>query len=318
MASDDNGTEQITGRHYFRPLGWKPRDTSSSESPQDRSAPEPSCEPFPDPMSLPEDEAEHARLMDEVGLRLREVAADAEQARGPAQATVDWFVSHPHAIRMFLSGGHWSLLRGDLARFRGSVWIARPTLSSRRVEVNRRAAYDALLLLINALSRKEDSPGEATAEQRSAARDALYQAYDDGLWTNYRRDDSNPVYAWEAYAAARRLGRPIPQWVLSYLDRCSDAVSTLAARPPAQSAAEIPKAFEFANKEAKRGAPLARAALHRRDERIFDFLHMRRTAKGGWPKGVLDAASGKFRKDEIQLRKIYAKVLADRADFPRS
>jgi hypothetical protein len=36
----------------------------------------------------------------------------------------------------------------------------------------------------------------------------------------------NPIHVWRAYAAARQLGVPVPDWVLDYFDTCAKALAT--------------------------------------------------------------------------------------------
>ena len=44
----------------------------------------------------------------------------------------------------------------------------------------------------------------------------------------YERD-GNPLDAWWAYCEARESGQPVPDWVLTYLDRCAVALLNLAS-----------------------------------------------------------------------------------------
>ena len=65
----------------------------------------------------------------------------------------------------------------------------------------------------------------------------------------YERD-GNPLDVWLAYWEARESGQPVPDWVMTYLDRCAVALLNLAGdaaqgnRVPAPSAA-IAEAFEM-------------------------------------------------------------------------
>ena len=47
-------------------------------------------------------------------------------------------------------------------------------------------------------------------------------------WYEHRRQEyertRNPVYAWNEWRQCRTDGTPIPEWVVSYFDRCAEAV----------------------------------------------------------------------------------------------
>ena len=51
-------------------------------------------------------------------------------------------------------------------------------------------------------------------------------------WVEAFRETGNPLYAWRAYQNARRLGCPIPEEVLSYLDGAADRLVQLATKTP--------------------------------------------------------------------------------------
>ena len=44
----------------------------------------------------------------------------------------------------------------------------------------------------------------------------------------YERD-GNPLHVWSAYCEARESGQPLPEWVMTYLDRCAMALMDLVS-----------------------------------------------------------------------------------------
>src|SRR5207245_10904378 len=57
--------------------------------------------------------------------------------------------------------------------------------------------------------------------------------------------DRNPLRAWLAYRDCRRYRLPIPEWVLDYFDRVSDALASCNRKPPKDPAPAILRALEM-------------------------------------------------------------------------
>lgn len=70
-------------------------------------------------------------------------------------------------------------------------------------------------------------------------------------WLIPFRETGNPIYAWRAFFNARRLGFPIPEDVLKYLDGVAHEITKVANNPP--------------KKAEKRNAELARALGMQKD-----------------------------------------------------
>ncbi|MGF1629998.1 MAG: hypothetical protein ACFCUT_11040 [Kiloniellaceae bacterium] len=106
-------------------------------------------------------------------------------------------------------------------------------------------------MLLPSLPEGPITPGERTVFRRAII-----------VYGYIYEDDQNPLWCWRAFATARALGDPTPEWVLAYFDSAASAVWRLAdgaASGTDSSARGIASAIGFSPNRG-RGTILSKAA----------------------------------------------------------
>jgi hypothetical protein len=102
-------------------------------------------------------------------------------------------------------------------------------------------------------------------------------------WEDLFLETGNPLFAWRAYQAARRLKEDVPETVLRYLDNAAGDIIDLANDPPAAKnrPIEIAQALGLAKKGAGSGGPFKDYTDNARDFRmaIDAFWEVKDTGK---------------------------------------
>ena len=130
-------------------------------------------------------------------------------------------------------------------------------------------------------------------------------------------EDGDVLAAWEAWREARKRGKPIPDWVLEYLDSCAEKLVT---GPPDYDNRESNRPF-IANSLGFKGSgpgPWKKRENRAKLEDAISYVHQLLVEAGddGSYKGIskhCDAAADKYGLDREQIlkemRKRYGNVI---------
>lgn len=284
MASDNN--EQTARRRFFKPYGWDQCGSPNRTTTDDHwGSPEPETSDNAEPVFQfeptidPEEADEHHRLTAAVGRHLVQVAVEPKPLREFAalqdetREALRWLAEHPHAIAMFLLGGHWHKQGSELRRFRGSLLFRKPVLSGEQTVAHRIVLGGTAGQVLDFLTSADGGRHVPRLEPHAAK--TLAGALLEHLQFAFTETGS-PLFVWAAFRTARRNGQPVPDWVLSFLDDCAGRVSDLAATQPDRIGREAARAFGFAAMKPGPNPAVTEARKLRAHLAVYAFLRERR------------------------------------------
>ncbi len=126
----------------------------------------------------------------------------------------------------------------------------------------------------------------------------------------YERD-GNPLEVWRGYWEARELGQPLPDWVLTYFDRCAMALMDLARESAHGKSVTVPhtaiaEAFEM--KRSGRGSVFSGFA--NRTWLTYAFLVVLYMHKGDQETDAIEITARKTGVSTATIRRAYKKFKA--------
>ena len=141
-------------------------------------------------------------------------------------------------------------------------------------------------------------------------------------WVEAFRETGNPLYAWRAYQNARRLGYPIPEEVLNYLDGAADRLVRLTIKPPSakERAQAVSKAVGLGKAGKGPGSAFTDYADHRRQLTIameaFEQIEKGATEYAvfieiGEAHGVNQSTARRYYQDALNRWDRMLKILID-------
>jgi hypothetical protein len=125
-------------------------------------------------------------------------------------------------------------------------------------------------------------------------------------WARWHEETGNPLFAWQAYRAARRGGLPLPAGVLAYLDGAAEALCTVAEEPPAARDRGDAVALSLGLRKGKagQGGPFQEYQKRKRDLAVaLDVAEG--MADGGKEYIVREAVAKKHGLSPAQVRTVY-------------
>jgi len=114
-------------------------------------------------------------------------------------------------------------------------------------------------------------------------------------WLDLFLETKNPIYAWRTYQNARRLGLPIPDEVMTYLDGAADRIVKTANNPPpaAKRPMEVARALGLGKKQSGAGSAFGEYA-DRQNKRKIAMEAFFEVKDGATPYAVFEGIGEKY------------------------